>query len=215
MYTYFLSLTSDIWTPTENILLSCVSPERRAHIFRYVHTVDRKLSLYATLLTRMTLLTHTTLTAKDLHFRCQENHKPVLLSDSPIDFSFSHTRNAVLCCISSDTTVGADVETCLKAPYEIMDTVFHQEENAYVSTATEPEKQKRFFRIWTQKEAYAKRNGTGLVCDLTNINTLNPSISSSLHSWEIENYICSVCGSFLTPPLLKTVSTEDIFYFFT
>lgn len=215
MYTYFLSLTSDIWTPAEDILLSYVSPERRARILRYVHIVDRKLSLYAALLTRMILLAHTSLTAKDLHFRCQENHKPVLLTDSSIDFSFSHTRNAVLCCVSPDTTVGADVELCSKAPYEIMDTVLHPEEIAYISDATGAEKQERFFSIWTQKEAYTKRSGTGLVCDLTNINTLNPSIFSSLHSWKTENYICSICGNFSISMSLKTVSTEDIFLFFT
>lgn len=215
MYTYFLSLTSDIWTPAEDILLSYVSPERHARILRYVHMVDRKLSLYAALLIRMALLIHTSLTAKDLHFRCQGNHKPVLLTDSSIDFSFSHTRNAVLCCISPDTTVGADVELCSKAPYEIMDIVFHKEETAYVSAATETEKQERFFRIWTQKEAYTKRNGTGLVCDLTNINTLEPSIAASLHSWQTDNYICSVCGNFAAPPIPQHVSTNDVFEFFT
>lgn len=215
MYTYFLSFSSDAWTPEEEKLLSYISPERHARILRYVHTADRKLSLYAALLTRMALLTHTPLTMNELQFDYKENHKPVLLTDSSIDFSFSHTRNGVLCCVSADSAVGADIEITGEAPYQIMDMVFHPEEIAYISSATNTEKQKRFFKVWTRKEAYTKRNGTGLVCDLTNINTLEPSIAASLHSWETDRYICSVCGNFTAPPLPQQVSTKDVFAFFT
>lgn len=215
MYTYFLSFTTDAWTPAEDVLLSYISPERHARLLRYVHTADRKLSLYAGLIARMALLLHTPLTMNELQFRYKENHKPVLLADSSIDFSFSHTRNAVLCCVSPDTAVGADIEASGEAPYQIMDMVFHPEEIAYISSATNTEKQKRFFKVWTRKEAYTKRNGTGLVCDLTNINTLEPSIAASLHSWETDRYICSVCGNFTAPPLPQQVSTKDVFAFFT
>ena len=215
MYTYFLSFPSDAWTPAEDVLLSYISPERHARLLHYVHTADRKLSLYAGLLTRMALLKHTSLTKKELQFRYEENHKPALLADSSIDFSFSHTRNAVLCCVSPDTAVGADIESCEEAPYQIMDMVFHPKEIAYISTATEAKKQNRFFKIWTRKEAYTKRNGTGLVCDLTNINTLEPSVAASLHSWETDHYICSVCGNFSAPPVPQRVSTKDVFEFFT
>lgn len=215
MYTYFLTFTSDTWTSTEEELLSYISPERRARIFRYIHTVDRKLSLYAALLARMAILIHTPFTMDHLHFRCKENHKPVLLEDSSIDFSFSHTRNAVLCCVSLDYSVGVDIETLTQAPYQVMDMVFHPTEKMYVSTAIKQEKQERFFKIWTQKEAYTKQTGTGLVCNLTNINTLDPSVAASLHSWKTGNYICSICSHFVHPPAPKTVSTKDVFNFFT
>lgn len=215
MYTYFLSFLSDNWTPMEDNLLPYVSEERHARLLRYVHPADRKLSLYAALLTRMILLTHTSLTWKDLQFYHEDNHKPFLLTNPTIDFSFSHTRNAVLCCVSPDATVGVDVESCKKAPYEIMDTVFHPEEIAYISAATAKEKQERFFKVWTQKEAYTKRNGTGLVCNLTAINTLTPSVAKSLYSWKANQYICSICGNFVHPPVPKTVSTKEVFDFFT
>ena len=45
MYTYFLSFLSDTWTPIEEDLLAYISPKRRAHLLRYVHPADRKLSL--------------------------------------------------------------------------------------------------------------------------------------------------------------------------
>lgn len=215
MYTYYLSFTSNAWTPTEDILLTYISPERRLRIFRYVHTVDRKLSLYAALLARMALLKHTSLTMDELQFQYKPNHKPVLLTNSSIDFSFSHTRNAILCCVSTNNTVGADIETFGEAPYQIMNMVFHPKEIEYISSETKNEAQKRFFYIWTRKEAYTKRKGTGLVCDLTNINTLDPSIAASLHSWEIDNYICSVCGDFTIPPIPQQISMNDVFEFFT
>lgn len=214
MYTYFLSFASDTWTPMEDILLSYVSPERRTRISRYVHNADRKLSLYAALLTRMALFTHTSLTADDMKFCYRKNQKPMLLTESSIDFSFSHTRNAILCCVSPDHAVGADVEALEEAPYQIMDMVFHPKEIEYISSATGEKKQKRFFRIWTRKEAYTKRNGTGLVCDLTNIDTLAPSVAASLHSWETEHYICSVCGDLTHLPIPQKVSIKDVFQFF-
>lgn len=215
MYTYFLSFSSDAWTAEEEKLLSYISPERHARILRYVHTADRKLSLYAALITRMALLLHTPLTMDELQFSYKENQKPVLLTDSSIDFSFSHTRNGILCCVSADNTVGADIEALGNAPYQIMDMVFHPAEIAYISTAVGMEKQRRFFKIWTRKEAYTKRTGTGLVCELTGINTLEPSVAASLHSWETDGYICSVCGNFTAPPIPQKISTKDVFEFFT
>ena len=215
MYTYFLSFLSDNWTPTEENLLAYISPERHAHLLRYAHPADRKLSLYTALLTRMMLLMHTPLTWKDLQFHSGSNHKPSLLTTPSIDFNFSHTRNAILCSVSLNTTVGVDVETCEKAPFEIMDTVFHPEEISYISAATDKEKQERFFRVWTQKEAYTKRNGTGLVCNLTDINTLSPSVSNSLYSFKINQYTCSVCSDLVHPPVPKIVFTQDVLQFFT
>ena len=215
MHVYFLSFKSDEWTSAEEILLSYTSPERYIRVLRYVHTADRKLSLYADLLTRMAITIHTPLTLDALHILYKENHKPFLFTDLPVDFNFSHTRNAILCCISLDSTVGADIEVSVKAPFQIMDMIFHPNELKYISAANEIEKQRRFFKIWTQKEAYTKRNGTGIICNLPDINTLEPSIASTLFSWISHDYFCSVCGNLTNPPIFHQVSTKDIFDFFT
>lgn len=215
MYIYFLSLNSIEWTSTEEILLSYTSPERYMKIFRYVYTADRKLSLYADLLTRMAITIHTPLTLDKLKIFYKDNCKPFLFTEFPVDFSFSHTRNAILVCLSLDSTVGADIEAPAKAPFQIMDMVFHPDELNYISTANNFDRSKRFFKIWTQKEAYTKRNGTGIIGNLPDINTLDPSISSILYSWISHGYFCSVCGYLTNPPLFHEVSCKDIFDFFT
>ena len=214
MYTYFLSLTPDTWSNTEDLLLPYISSERYIRLLRYVHAADRKLALYSELLTRMIILSHTSLTINNLQFYYKENHKPILLTDPSIDFSYSHTKGAILCCVSTDSTVGTDIEICEDAPYQIMNIAFHPTEIEYVTTPSEVQKAKRFYKIWTQKEAYTKRCGIGLACDLTKINTLESSIVSSLYCWEIGNYICSICGNFTSLPIVHYISEKDIFDFF-
>ena len=86
----------------------------------------------------------------------ENNKKPILKGFPNIDFSYSHTKGAILCGITKNSSIGVDIELANTPPYEIMPLVFHPNEICYVNNSLRSKKQ-AFYKIWTQKEAFTKR----------------------------------------------------------
>ena len=213
MLIYMLPVT-DIWTKKDEMLLSYVSPKRKDKILKYTHIIDRKLSLYAALLARLGISQLTGISSSELDFTKDLNKKPFLLNDPSLYFSFSHTRNFILCSISKDSDTGADVEKLKTAPLEVMKRVFHPDEIAFVEDAPEELRDIRFFTIWTSKEAFVKFLGTGLTNDLNEINSLSPSHASLLCTWQQEDYICSVYGKDIKNVEKHLYSENQVYKYF-
>lgn len=214
-HSYYLSIDTSCWSPQDQALLSCVSSRRREKIRLYTRLCDRKLSLYAALLARLAILRHSPLTDNArLEFDQADRHKPRLLFDGGPDFSFSHTEGGVLCGLSPDAFIGADLESLRPAPLEVMEHVFHPREIRYVNQVADPaRKDRRFFEIWTRKEAFTKCKGLGLVCDLSSINTLDDRLFDGFHTWEDGGCICSI---YVSSGLLEdhTLGEKDVWNFF-
>ena len=213
MYIYCLPILLP-WDKTDSQLLKNVSLKRQKKIEKYVFEVDRKLSLYAALLARLSLSIVSGLPAQELIMGLDTKQKPILLSDSNLYFNLSHTRGFVLCGISNNSEIGVDVEKLAQAPTEIMENFFHPEEIQYVENASALEQNLRFYEIWTRKEAYTKKLGTGLICNLPAINTLSLEFSPILHTWMYTNYVCSVCCESINYRDIKYISESDIRAFF-
>lgn len=214
MQVYYLPITCSTWNKKDSLLLNIVSPERQAKITKYMHDIDKKLSLYAALISRIGISAMTGSPATGLLFTHELNHKPLCLSYPNIDFSFSHTRNAILCCFSSFSVVGADIEKIALAPLEIMHQVFNHAEIEYVEHSQDYQKNFRFYEIWTRKEAYTKQLGIGLVSNPADINTLSSKIVSLIHTWQQDTYLCSVSAN--TPEEInkKFLSQEDVYAYY-
>ncbi|MCR4567060.1 MAG: 4'-phosphopantetheinyl transferase superfamily protein [Pseudobutyrivibrio sp.] len=190
--------TDQKWLPKHNKLLKYVSSERQEKIYRYKFDSDKVNSLYAALLTRLGITRILGNNNSELEFEYQDNHKPKLAAfchsnAKDIDFSFSHTKGAVLAGITTNESIGVDIEEIKDAPFDIMKMVFHPEEISYVTNQSKETKTKAFFEVWTKKEAYTKCLGTGLVTNLKALNTLQAPISDNIETWVDDNYICSVC----------------------
>lgn len=202
------------WNTFDSQLLKSVSPQRQEKIMRYVFESDRKLSLYAALLARMTLSIITGIPASELIFSIGKNQKPLLLSTSNYQFNLSHTHNFILCGISNNGMIGVDVEKKETAPINIMKQIFHPQEIEYVMNSPVYERNTRFYKVWTRKEAYTKKIGTGLIGDLKSYNTLSFSLSSSIYTWQHHNYVCSVCGNLVSNINICNISEYDIQSYF-
>lgn len=202
------------WDETDSQLLRLVSPQRQNKIQNYVFETDRKLSLYSALLARLRLSSVSGIPALDLVFGINTSQKPVSLSTPNIHFNLSHTRGFVLCGICAYSTIGVDVEKITIAPIEIMKRFFHPEEIQYVENAPALERDLRFYKIWTRKEAYTKQLGTGLNSDVSAYNTLSSNLSSILYTWRHGNYICSACSKSPNSIEIKYVSESDIRNYF-
>lgn len=213
MYIYCLPIRLP-WDTTDSQLLKLVSPKRQEKIRRYVFKTDRKLSLYAALLARLSLSSVSGLPALELVFGIDPRQKPVFLSTSAFQFNLSHTQGFVLCGISDDGAIGVDVEKIASTPTPVMGRIFHPEEIQYVENAPAMERDLRFYKIWTRKEAYIKQLGTGFHGDLSVYNTLSSPLSSELYTWKHGNYMCSACSPSSNRIDITYISESDIRNYF-
>lgn len=207
MQVYYLELDNEKWDDSLNILLQFVSAKRQARIHRYRFDIDKKLSLYAELVLRYGIEQCFNITMPEIQFGYEKSGKPFLINKESLHFNFSHTKKAVLCCISKNNEVGTDIErirTC--PPLKIMEGNFHPKEIEYVNSFKNDKQAEAFFEIWTRKESYTKMNGTGICQDLSLINTLD---NSNITTWKENSYICSVCSEDKSK-LIKHTLTEDL-----
>ena len=151
-----------------------LSPSRQAYIQRLKRQEDRDRSLAAEALLQK-LLMQLGYTGAQLHRK--ENGQPYL-TGCDLCVSISHSHDMVACAVSSEP-VGIDIEQIrpIKArlcrhvctPAE-MDYVWQGPPPADDTLCQDREVLTRFFEVWTGKEAYFKKSGTGIT-DLKSVDT--------------------------------------------
>ena len=93
------------------------------------------------------------------HFLWGEHGKPTLLEHPEIHFNLSHCREALAVAVGP-APVGVDVECTGRCREGLLRYACSEEEVLRIQTATNPDRE--FTRLWTQKEAVAKLQGTGI-----------------------------------------------------
>lgn len=84
------------------------------------------------------------------------------LRNNRLQFNLSHSEERVMCAIS-EREVGCDVEKVIPVEPGIAERLFSREECRWIALGeTQDEQNERFFRIWTQKESFAKMTGLGM-----------------------------------------------------
>lgn len=112
-----------------------------------------------------------------------EKGKPYFKHIPDMFFSVSHTEGLTVIALG-DSEVGVDVERLRKADLRVIKR-FLKEEADYI---TEQDSDRRFFEIWTKKEAYLKCKGTGISGGLDSVNVLELPFKTMNY----EDYIISV-----------------------
>lgn len=126
-----------------------------------------------------------------------------LFTDIGAEVSISHCSGGV-CCAVSEKPVGADMENVITDYYKLVSYVLSENEQHLLHEADSPEK--LFTEMWTQKEAFLKMKGTGLInklsdCDVTLFRKKYPELIRNI-IWHDETCI-SVCS-------YKMMKYEDI-----
>jgi 4'-phosphopantetheinyl transferase len=86
---------------------------------------------------------------------------------TPVDFSIAHSGNRVVCAISTEGPIGADIEEIKPLDIHTYQSQFQAAEwSAIISS---PDVYRRFFGYWTQKEAAIKADGRGLAIPLSRV----------------------------------------------
>ncbi len=86
--------------------------------------------------------------------------------DLPIDFSISHCEGRVVCAVSTDGPIGVDVEAIGALTAEDFPRFLNDGERAWAGR--DP---RRFYAVWTRKEAVAKAAGADSLAQLRDIDT--------------------------------------------
>ncbi|MFT5574730.1 MAG: 4'-phosphopantetheinyl transferase [Bermanella sp.] len=106
---------------------------------------------------------------ESLQFDRNEFGKPRLAGEgSPLQFNISLTEGLVLCAVSTDARLGADVEFHAheRSMLEVADQYFSTLEVAELKRLPIAQQRQGFFRYWTLKESLIKARGLGMTVPL-------------------------------------------------
>ena len=162
--------------------------ERRKQVIRYRFEKDRHLCLGAGLLLAYALRRAG---ASNTSLRNLPNGKPVLAAGPDIHFSLSHSGKLAVCAVSGQP-VGVDVEVLHSADRDVMALCFQKQEQEWITQSNDPGR--AYTRLWTRKESYLKRTGTGMACDLRAFSVLpGRSTPEGIAFYEHEEMNCLIC----------------------
>lgn len=137
-----------------------------------------------------------------------------------ICFNLSHSGSFILCALS-EHPVGCDIERIRYGKERLVYRFFSEQEQAYVLAGTdEEERARRFTRVWTLIESYAKLTGEGLLRTVDKISwnmehdprVFRNGICQNVEVFlaEKEDYMAAVCGE---EPVLEVseLDFEELF----
>ena len=143
-----------------------LSPSRKEYIHRLRRREDQIRSLAAELLVYKILKDSCGVDNAVLHRA--DNGRPYL-SGCDLHVSIAHCGSKLACAVSREP-VGIDIEQLRPVNPNLLRHVCVEAEKAYV-TEKDGARDLRFFEVWTAKEAWFKKCGTGIT-DLKSVNVL-------------------------------------------
>ena len=203
----YIKISDTINVSCFNRLLSCVSKKKQEQVQRFHHDIDKKLSLYSEIAVRAIICQTLNVSNHEIVFVQTQYGKPYLEGYPDCHFNLSHTRNAIAVIIS-DKPAGVDIEKIAAADLQIAKRFFTENEAAYIET-TDIGKDKRFYEVWTKKEAYIKYKGKGLSMALNSFDVLCDTISKQIQTFQINDYIISACGEYSEFQIIE-ISEMDV-----
>lgn len=155
--------------PCYRRLLSGPETERLARL-RFER--DRVRGLVARALVRTVLSRYGPLAPQEWEFRADGNGRPRLCNPPPgtrMEFNLSHSGAMIVLGIGAGM-IGVDVECITRqSDTEALERYFAPSEREALRALPARERRRRFFELWTLKEAYLKARGVGLRLPLDRI----------------------------------------------
>lgn len=189
---FFIDIDENISFFRYERLLSVLPMERQLKIRRYHFDIDRKLSLFSELFVRFLACSILNVENSYIKFGKNEYGKPFLMGSTGFNYNISHTRNAIVVGVSQEP-IGVDVEKIRGFERGIADRFFCEDELHYI-IANKSDASRRFYEIWTKKEAYIKWIGKGLSIPLNSFDVLELQNISLFCTLQINGYCVSICS---------------------
>lgn len=207
--TYLQTACDRSWGDLRKYLV-CVSSERRARLERITAQEHRKNALLCQLLLRYELMRICKADNTELRFACTPLGKPYLPDFSDVHFSVSHTDGLVAVAYG-DAPVGVDVEKIKTADLRIAERYFTLRETHYIRQSADA--QRAFYEIWTKKEAYLKRTGTGLTRSLRAFDVFDAALDVQWETHTFSTHVLSLCRkkeAGICPAAFRAATLEQI-----
>lgn len=187
-------------------ILKYVSEYRRNKSERYNCYQDRVLSVIAEFSLVYLMKKYFNLNSESYTILRQDRGKPYFAEMGMPKFNMSHTRNLVAVLVS-DTEIGIDVENIKNETVDsikrIMKFAFTSDECNYIEEGKE-DQIKRFYDIWTSREAYCKMTGQGLW--LYKKKECLP-VDIDRYDFQFKDYYINICG--ISGDNLETVVMDE------
>lgn len=137
---------------------------RRARALR--RPADRRRHVAARALVRTVLSRYRSSAPQDWRFSADAHGRPELSPEHQwpeLQFNIAHTAAVVVLAVTAGAAVGVDVETSRRrADTVALERYFAPTERAALEALPAAARRRRFFELWTLKEAYLKARGLGL-----------------------------------------------------
>ena len=152
--------------------LAKLPPLRRRYILSKKNIDDRKRSLAASVLIARAVKNFTGQTKEPI-IAYGQYQKPYCINYR-VHFNASHSGNYTAVAVS-DSEIGIDIESLREYSPAVAKKYFTEGEIEYISAAKQrQQRDRRFFELWTAKEAYLKMTGEGV---RGGISTFTPDLS--------------------------------------
>lgn len=149
---------------------------------------------------------------EDIFIQTDENGKPYV--EGGPEFSLSHAGRWIGLAVS-DKPVGLDIEGGRMFSDRVV-SKFASKEQVWYEALSEEEKETGFYRLWTAKEAYGKRDGRGLGVGFSTFSVLDEKIEKDLYFQKIEEkYFLSICTEDCWDGRPNFLTVSDIKNFFS
>lgn len=161
--------------------------------FAESNSINTKQSLYGKLLIQMIVYRRFGIDPENQQYLRGNYGKPYLNNLDGFYFNISHSASVLAIAISNQQ-IGIDIEQIDCADDGITKHFFSIGEQEFITCVAKGQKNKRFYQIWTAKEAYIKYCGTGLNMSLSSFSVLEEPISNYIESYQWNNeYVFSIC----------------------
>ena len=162
-------------------MLPLVSAQRREQALKYKHTFGQFCCLKSWLM----LFDDVEMSRyQDLEWKYNEHGKPYI-EGGPY-FSISHCKAGIAVAID-DAPIGIDIETIRHANEDLVERTMNEKERLGIKELG----MREFTRLWTQKEAIVKAEGTGIY-SFEQLQTILDNEHWTLDTFEKDNYIYSI-----------------------
>ena len=166
-------------------MLPLVSQQRREQALKYKHTFGQYCCLKSWLMLQEEM--------KSFNFPLStfnyEKYGNPYGVNGPY-FSISHCKDGIAVVIN-DTPIGIDIESIRRVNEDLIERVMNKDEIRLIANSQQLTADRVFTRLWTQKEAIVKAQGTGIVSFEQLQRTLDNG-HWTLDTFESEKYIYSI-----------------------
>ena len=174
-------------------LLPLVSAQRREQALRYKHTFGQYCCLQSykmlcELLAEWSRVNQLPINQQPI-FLYNDYGAPYI--ESGPHFSISHGKRGIAVAVS-ENPIGIDIEAIRTFKPELMRKTMSPTEQQRITSSATPDQE--FIRLWTQKEAILKLQGTGIISDLHHVLDHTMDLSWTEISHLSPDYICTICS---------------------